>query len=80
VVFISFLDFHRKKIGIIHLNDDYRNSYEKNSKEYINANFSQSTLYQIVDVEGINVETRIIEDKTYKSNTPYEQKSYVIKA
>lgn len=61
------------------MNDDYRNSYEKNSKEYINANFSQSPLYQIVDVEGINVETRIIEDKTYKSNTPYEQKIMLLK-
>lgn len=63
----------------MNLNDNYRNYYEENTKEYINVSFSQSPLYQIVDVEGTDVETRIVEDKNYKSNSPYEQKLMLLK-
>lgn len=76
---MNYLNFHKKRVGILGLNENYRNSYLNNSKEYINVNFSQSPLYQVVDVEGNLIETRIIKDKKYSSSTPYEQKIMLLR-
>lgn len=76
---MSFLNFHKKKIGINHINDEYRNENVNNTKEYINASFSQSPLYQIVNVEGEEVETRIIDNNNYKDGSPYESKIMLLR-
>lgn len=76
---MSFLGFHKRKIGINHINDEFRKGSEYSTKEYINASFSQSPLYKIVNIEGEDVETRIIDDKNYKDGSPYESKVMLLR-
>lgn len=76
---MSFLNFHKKKLGINYINDEYRNENVDNTKEYVNANFSQSPLYQIVNVEGKEIETRIIDNNNYKDGSPYESKIMLLR-
>ena len=73
------LSFYRKINNIQPLNNNYREQYICNTKNVINSKFSQSPYYQTIKIEGEMVDARVIPDKDYKSNKPYEEKKILFK-
>lgn len=73
------LSFYRKINNIQPLHNNYREQYIYNTKNVINSKFSQSPYYQEITIEGQPVDVRVIPDKDYKSNKPYEEKKILFK-
>ena len=72
------LSFYRKINNIQPLHNNYREQYIYNTKNAINNKFSQSPYYQMIIIEGQQVDVRVIPDKDYKSNKPYEEKKILL--
>lgn len=76
---MSYLDLHKKKIGLLGHNCYSRNEQIDNSKDFLNVTFSQSPLYEIVKIENKEYEVRIWEDKIQKNGNFYEQKELIFR-
>lgn len=77
--FISYLDFHRKRLCPNGYETCEQEDIVNSSREYIEDVFSDSPLYQIVNIENKEYRVRIWSDKIQKNNHFYEQKQLLFK-